>query len=80
MSSPLPSPLAFLDLSQVIEAVEAYVALRRPDLAEAIQTHQITLNEKGALVWTLHGGERVHGGAVVERVRRRAAAVDPTAA
>lgn len=77
---PLRSPLAFLDLSQVIEAVEAYVAIHRPDLADEVATHQIELSEKGTIVWTLHGGERVHGRAVIERVTRRAAVVDPTAA
>lgn len=80
MSSQLPTPLAFLDLAQVIEAVEAYVAIHRPDLVDEVQTHQIAVAENGTLVWTLHGGERVHGGAVVERVHQRQAVVDPTAA
>lgn len=73
------SPLGFLDLAQVIEAVEEYVASRRPDLAARVNTHGIKMSDNGQLVWTLHG-DRFHGLTVTERVTVRERAVDPTAA
>lgn len=68
---PRPTPVATLDVSQVIRAVENYVATHRPDLVDKIRAHGILMSDNGQFVWELHD-EQLNGIEVIELLLSRA--------
>lgn len=60
-----PKPIAVLDVVEVTRAVEEYLAVRHPHIANRVRSHGIRMTENGYFVWELHD-EAIHGIEVVE--------------
>lgn len=65
-----PLPIATLDVTQIVEAIEQYVQAHRPDLMAQVGSHGVRMSSSGEIRWELHS-EQQNGLDVrlVERLR-----------